>query len=120
MKLTGLIPMLWVDNIDGTIAFYRDVLGFRCVSQVEGWACLERDGVELMLSLPNQQEPYDRPQFTGTFYFQTDGVHALWQQLKEAAPVVYPVENFDYGMRKFAIATDTFCSLERKSASPGY
>jgi uncharacterized glyoxalase superfamily protein PhnB len=30
-------------------------------------------------------------------------VDALWAQLRERIDVVYPIENFDYGMREFAI-----------------
>lgn len=95
--------MLWVTDLEATIAFYRDVLGFECVSQMEGWACLSRDGVEVMLSLPNQHEPFARPAFTGSFYFRTDQVDELWLHLQKRAPVVYPIENFPYGMREFAV-----------------
>lgn len=103
MKLSALTPTLWTDNVPATMAFYRDTLGFRCASQMEGWACLERDGVELMISSPNQHEPYERPQFTGSFYFRVDDVNAWWVQLKDKAVTVYPIETFDYGMREFAI-----------------
>jgi len=56
MKLTALTPMLWTEDLVNTVAFYRDTLGFDCTAQMEGWASLERDGVELMLSLPNQHD----------------------------------------------------------------
>jgi uncharacterized glyoxalase superfamily protein PhnB len=32
-----------------------------------------------------------------------DDVDSLWQQLKDKTTVVYPLENFFYGMREFAI-----------------
>jgi uncharacterized glyoxalase superfamily protein PhnB len=103
MKLNRLIPMLWTNDLDATIAFYRDVLGFECGNRMEGWATLQKDDVELMLSLPNAHEPFDKIQFTGSFYFRPDNVDALWQQIKDKATVVYPIESFDYGMREFAI-----------------
>jgi uncharacterized glyoxalase superfamily protein PhnB len=103
MKLTALTPMLWTDNLENSIAFYRDLLGFQCAAQMDGWASLEREGIELMLSLPNQHEPYDRPRFSGSFYLRCDDVDAWWERLKEKATVVYPIETFDYGMREFAI-----------------
>jgi uncharacterized glyoxalase superfamily protein PhnB len=103
MKLTALTPMLWTEDLSKSVTFYRGALGFECKAQMEGWASLERDGVELMLSLPNQHEPYVGPQFSGTFYFRCDDVDAWWERLKDNATVVYPVENFDYGMREFAI-----------------
>jgi catechol 2,3-dioxygenase-like lactoylglutathione lyase family enzyme len=72
MKLTGLVPMLWTKDLDTSIAFYHDLLGFECIARVEGWASLSKDGVELMLSLPNAHEPFERIQFTGPFYFHPD------------------------------------------------
>jgi uncharacterized glyoxalase superfamily protein PhnB len=64
---------------------------------------LHKDEVELALSLPNAQEPFDRIQFTGSFYFHPDNVEELWQHLKGKATIVYPLEDFDYGMGEFAI-----------------
>jgi len=102
LKLSSLAPVLWTDDLAATVAFYRDHLGFQCGEQTEAWACLERDGIEVMLSLPNRHEPYDRPQFSGSFYFRCDDVDTWWEKLKDKT-VVYPIENFDYGMREFAI-----------------
>jgi uncharacterized glyoxalase superfamily protein PhnB len=103
MTFTDLTPMLWVDDLNATIAFYRDTLGFQCARQTTGWAALRRDGVELMLSEPNQHEPYDRPVFSGSFYFRVTDAAALWEALRDHAAIVYPIEDFDYGMREFAI-----------------
>jgi len=103
MKLESVRPMLAVTNIDETIRFYRDVLGFACVNRMDGWAALSRDNVELMVSLPNAHEPFEKPTLTGSIYFNTSDVDALWEQIKNKVSVVYPIENFFYGMREFAI-----------------
>ncbi len=103
MKLTRLVPMLWTKDLEGSIAFYKEVLGFECLNRADGWASLKKDDVELMLSLPNAHEPLDKIQFTGSFYFHPDKVAELWQQLEGKVTVVYPLEDFDYGMREFAI-----------------
>ena len=55
------------------------------------------------VSLPNAHEPFDKIQFTGSLYFRPEDVDELWKQIKEQATVVYPIEDFDYGMREFAI-----------------
>ena len=102
-KLESLRPVLAVNNIDDTVRFYRDLLGFECVNQMDGWAALSRDNVELMISLPNAHEPFEKPTLTGSIYFNTTDVDALWEQIKDKASVVYPIENFFYGMREFAI-----------------
>ena len=103
MKLEAIVPMLTVPEISAAVAFYRDVLGFSCSNQMEGWACLNKDGVELMLALPNAHLSFDKPQFTGSLYVRCDDIDGLWQRLREQVEVVYPIENFDYGMREFAI-----------------
>jgi catechol 2,3-dioxygenase-like lactoylglutathione lyase family enzyme len=43
MKLENVHPVLAVNNIDDTIRFYRDVLGFECASRMDGWAALCKD-----------------------------------------------------------------------------
>jgi len=103
MRLERLRPVLAVNSIDDTIRFYRDVLGFECANQMDGWAALQRDQVELTISLPNAHEPFEKPTLTGSIYFNTSDVDALWEQIKDKASVVYPIENFFYGMREFAI-----------------
>ena len=95
--------MLWTADLDKTAEFYRQTLGFECINRMEGWALLKKDGIELMLSLPNAHETFDKIQFTGSFYFRAEGVSELWRQLEDKATVVYPLEDFEYGMREFAI-----------------
>lgn len=95
--------MLTVSNMDDTILFYRNLLGFECVSRLESWAALRKDGVEVMISLPNDHEPFEKPALTGSLYFNTVDVDELWDQIKDKASVVYPLESFYYGMREFAI-----------------
>ena len=105
MKLEKLTPMLRTKDLKGTVEFYTQVLGFECsaFSEEWAWASLGRDGVSVMLAGPNEHEPFDQPAFTGSLYFRTDGVDTLWEQLKDRAKVCYPVEDFEYGMREFAV-----------------
>ena len=105
MTLHKLTPMLYTRDLRVTADFYRDVLGFTCdaIDEEVGWASLSRDGVAVMLALPNAHLPFEKPHFTGSFYFRCDDVDELWQQLRHSANVCYPIENFDYGMREFAI-----------------
>lgn len=105
MSLINLRPMLWTEDLTGSVDFYTSVLGFTANEFNEdwGWASLSKDNVELMLSRPNAHTSYDKIGFTGTFYFNTDDVDALWEDLKDKARVCYGIEDFFYGMREFAI-----------------
>jgi uncharacterized glyoxalase superfamily protein PhnB len=103
MKLNKLTPMLTVANMKETIRFYHDVLGFECLNRTQGWATLLNYGVEIMIALPNAHVPFQRSLFTGSLYMNLDDVDALWQSVGDKTAVVYPIENFYYGMREFAI-----------------
>ena len=103
MALLAVTPMLTVVSIEDAVEFYCSTLGFRPVSSAEGWACVALDGVEVMFALPNQHIPFTRPEMTGSLYFKSDDVAALWERLKGRCKVEYPLENFEYGMREFAI-----------------
>ena len=105
MKFICLRPMLRTKDFEGTIAFYVERLGFTCDgrSDADGWASLRRDSVRLMVATPNAHRPFDTPAFTGSLYFDVDDARALWDTVKDRAPVCYPIEDFFYGVREFAI-----------------
>jgi len=97
--------MLWKDNLEETLEFYTIVLGFKVSGKNDDWAWanIYKDNVEIRLAKPNEHEPFDKPVFTGSFYFNTDDVDGLWQELKDKAKVCYAIENFEWDMREFAI-----------------
>jgi uncharacterized glyoxalase superfamily protein PhnB len=105
MRLTFLRPLMRTEDMDGTIAFYTDVLGFTCREKNEdwGWASLGRDDVWIMLATPDAHGDVEKIGFTGSFYFTTDDVETLWSDLKDKAKVCYDIETFPWGMREFAI-----------------
>ena len=105
MRLTKLTPMIWTEKFEETLGFYTGILGFDRVAVDDeiGWAALQKDEVEIMISKPNEHTPFEKPAFTGTFYFVTTDAEAMWQQLKDKTKIVYPLEDFEWQMREFAI-----------------
>jgi catechol 2,3-dioxygenase-like lactoylglutathione lyase family enzyme len=105
LKLRELTPMLWTRDLKESVDFYTTRLGFQCGELREdwGWASLTRDGVEIMLVLPNAHEPFEKPVFTGSLDLRSDDVDAAWGELKDKVRVCYPIEDFEHGMREFAI-----------------
>jgi len=100
--------MLECDDVERSAAFYKDVLGFQMQGswQHEGvtvWVCLARDGVELMLCARNQHSTILKPTMSGSIYISVDDADEAWDLLRGKAKVEYPIENFDYNMREFAI-----------------
>ena len=105
MKFQPIVPMIWTKELQKTVYFYCDILGFTCGTQSDewGWAAVFKDECEIMIAEPNEHTPFERPYFSGTFYIKTDDVDALWNDLKGKVKVAYDIEDFDWGMREFAI-----------------
>ncbi len=104
MSLKELIPMMETNNLEETIKFYEEVLGFKCVHKVnDDWARMERDDVVIMFSMRFTQEEHPNTFLTGGLYIYTDTVDLIWAELKEKVKVCYPIESFEYGMREFAV-----------------
>ena len=105
MTFRSLTPLLRTKDIQGTINFYTQLLGFtvESSSQEWGWASLSKDGIELMVATPNEHMPFEQAVFTGSFYFNVAEIEQLWKQVEHRARVCYPLEAFEYGMTEFAI-----------------
>ena len=105
MQLLNLTPMLWTKALVATKEFYESILGFEVdnFSEEWGWLHMHRDAVNIMFSLPIAHEPFEKPVCTGSFYFYMDEVDELWEKLKNTPYLYYGIENFEYGMREFAI-----------------
>lgn len=105
LKINKITPIIYSNDIKETIDFYVNQLGFYCsdFDKKIGWARVQVDNIELMISLPNTHMDFQKPFFTGSFYFNLENVDLFWQTIKEKVTVCYPLENFDYGMREFGI-----------------
>jgi uncharacterized glyoxalase superfamily protein PhnB len=114
MKITELRPMMSTEDLHGTIDFYTNVLGFTCGEFNEdwGWATLTIGDIAIMIARPNEHVPYDKIGFTGSFYFSTDDVEAMWEKLRDKVRICYGIEDFEYGMREFAIYDNNGYTLQ--------
>ena len=104
-KITALTPMLHTSDIEATIKFYTEILGFKCNEYVKdwAWAALSRDSIEITFSVPEKNKNVKDTLKAATFYFRTDNVDELWNELKDKCEIVYPVADMIYGMREFGI-----------------
>lgn len=105
MQFNTLSPMLYTNDIEESVDFYVSNLGFECKTMEPewGWASIQLGNIRIMFSRPSAHLYFEHPFFTGSFYFNVDDVNALWEKLKEHSNIGYPIEDFDYGMREFAI-----------------
>jgi catechol 2,3-dioxygenase-like lactoylglutathione lyase family enzyme len=113
-QLTSLSPNLIVADVERSIAFYRDVLGFTVEQTVPDagpfvFAIVKSGAVELMLNAPGPAvEEY--PAFKGrpiggtlTLFIHITGIHAAYEALRAKVTVVLPLEKKWYGVTEFAI-----------------
>jgi uncharacterized glyoxalase superfamily protein PhnB len=112
MALTRLVPMLHVSDIEQSLAFYRDGLGFTLRSPESAvrewkWAHLTCDGVELMLAGGRTGGPIRLPSSTGEdwpamYYFYPDDVAALHGALRAKGLAVGDLSVTFYQMKEFS------------------
>ncbi len=102
ISLTDVSPMLKVSDLDETIAFYTDVLGFSLKNRMEHWCSLGCGAVEIMFYDHNEHQS-GLPQMTGVLYFNPTDVKALWESVKDKAAIEWELQTMFYDMVEFAI-----------------
>ena len=103
MKVKHLAPTLGTLNLKRTIKFYQENLGFECVGTYPDagnpcWASLMNGDVEIMFTTN-----FKKISLTGSIYLFVEDVQQIWGQLQNKVEIVYPLEDFNYGMREFGI-----------------
>jgi catechol 2,3-dioxygenase-like lactoylglutathione lyase family enzyme len=102
----GLSPLLYVDDMDRSAAFYGNKLGFEMTQQwaPEGklqWCLLKRGNAEVMLQQANEEDGMAEARGHGVIFFfgceNADGVHA--ELLANGLPLEPPKVAF-YGMKQ--------------------
>lgn len=114
MQLKHLSPILWTKNLEESITFYTQVLGFTSQSNFPNFTSLSRDAVEIMMIVPTDPEECDeagisqpffaQPKLTGSIFIVTENVDDLWEQVKGKATILSPIADREYMMRDFSIA----------------
>jgi glyoxylase I family protein len=115
MKVQSVTPLMQVYEMQASIAFYREVLGFEVVhlaSEPSGhlwWAMLKLGGATVMLN--SKYEGDSRPAVpeavTGrddvTLYFGVDDVDQAYRELRGKTLSVEEPRTMPYGMRQMNV-----------------
>ena len=109
-----LTPNLLVANVERSLAFYVDTLGFsRSMTVPEQspfvFAAVTSGSIEIFVN-DAATAVKEYPAFvgkpigaTGTMFIEVEGVDALHDRLKARVKIVMPIVTQFYGMREFAI-----------------
>jgi uncharacterized glyoxalase superfamily protein PhnB len=87
----------------GTLNLYSENLGFECRGTYPDdenpcWASLWNGDVEIAFSIHDKELS-----MSGTIYIYVENVEEVWKLLKEKVEIIYPLKDFNYGMREFGI-----------------
>jgi catechol 2,3-dioxygenase-like lactoylglutathione lyase family enzyme len=99
-----ITPVLRVLDLQATIDYYTEILGFslhwRQPNDGGGENCMMGLG-EVHLLFSTGAHLGSPPRFTGTLYFDMDGVDAYFERVKDRVELLWPLEEMDYGQREF-------------------
>jgi uncharacterized glyoxalase superfamily protein PhnB len=104
-----LVPLLYVDEIERSLAFYRDKLGFALVGswQPEGklaWCRLQRGGAAVMLQQACDEDGPAAGRGRGVaFYFVCDSADALHAEFAARGLALAPPQVAFYGMNQLFV-----------------
>jgi len=111
--LKSISPILWTKNLEQTILFYRDILGFSAQSNFPNFVSLCRGDVEIMFVEPqapseeclaqDTKDFFPAPSMTGNLYFVVTDVDELWNAINQKVKIKTALEDREYYMRDFSI-----------------
>src|SRR2546427_9478977 len=111
LDIRGMTPLLFVFDIEASLRFYCEILGFTLKTRANYWAWIERDGVDLMLNTlydPDQQP--ERPDLTRTathedvtLYFGCSDVDAVYDHFVAQGIAVEKPHVAPYGMKQLYV-----------------
>ncbi len=114
MILKRLTPNLMVKDVNRTIAFYKELLGFELNQTVPEtgqfeWASMKCGEVEIMFQAESslaQDIPALKEMDIGgslTFYIQMAGIEELYGKVRDNVAIVQDMHTTFYGTRQFTI-----------------
>jgi len=109
-RFTGASPVLLVADLDRSVTYFREQLGFGC--QVHGeppdFAVADRDDVTILLALTPDAERivpnWHVADKLWDAYIRVDDVDAVYAEVQErGAPIDYTIYDTPWGFREFGV-----------------
>src|ERR1700719_53010 len=104
-------PMLAVADMDETIRFYEDALGFKAVKTSPEYSIVERDGQTIHFMKAASEEVMRCVRGHTEIYIEVSGIDLLWEHVKGLKDRYRICDLFgrDYGMTEFHIEDPNGC-----------
>jgi predicted enzyme related to lactoylglutathione lyase len=108
--LTGISPVLLVSDLERSVAYYRDQLGFQCelYGEPPDFAVAKRDEATILLALcdePDRIVPNWRiVDNVWNAFIRVDDVESIYAEVQErGAGIDYTIYNAPSGFREFGV-----------------
>jgi predicted enzyme related to lactoylglutathione lyase len=108
--LTGISPVLLMSDVERTVEYYRDRLGFRCevYGEPPNFVVASRDGATILLALCEEPErivPNWRiVDNVWNAYIRVDDADAVYAEVQErGAGIDYTIYDAPHGFREFGV-----------------
>jgi catechol 2,3-dioxygenase-like lactoylglutathione lyase family enzyme len=104
-------PMLAVANMEATLTFYQDVLGFTSTMKSSEHSIMERDGQTIHFQKAASEEVMKCVRGHAEIYIEVSGIQSLWEHVKTFKDRYRIRDLFDreYGMTEFHISDPNDC-----------
>jgi catechol 2,3-dioxygenase-like lactoylglutathione lyase family enzyme len=104
-------PMLAVADMEETLAFYHDILGFTPRMKSAEYAIVERDGQTIHFMKAASEEVMRHVRGNTEIYIEVSNINSLWEHVKTFKDR-YKIRDLfdrDYGMTEFHIGDPNGC-----------
>ena len=103
--------MLAVADMDETLSFYKEVLGFSSVMESPGYSILELDGQTVHFQKAESEKVMECVRGHAEIYIEVSGIRDLWEHVKTFKSRYKIRDLFDqgYGMTEFHIGDPNGC-----------
>ena len=110
-RIKRISPMLAVANLDETLAFYRDVLGFNVALESPQYAIVERDGATIHFMPAADESVLQAVRGHTQIYIEVEDIAALWAHVQTFKGRHRLRDPFDrpYGMTEFHLSDPNDC-----------
>ena len=107
-RLTSLAPQFLVDDLERSIAYYRDTLGFDFGEPWDGFYAIGmRDGLELHLKKASKDTEEEGSKHKNEHLdaaVGVDGIEVFYEQcVTKGAKIIRPLTSTDWGTKDFYI-----------------
>ena len=109
----ALSPILPVEDMERSIRFYQEVLGFETAMQSATYSIVTRDGASLHLTLAEDESVLQATRGHMSIYLEVSEIAPLWSHISTFKDryKIRDLSDREYGMREFHIIDPDGCLI---------